>query len=194
MKKAYVVEVEEVNIVDAQSENLAKNTPEDSAEACYEIIKEEYTNVVTRSDKLDNKVYITLTFCGFIFLFITSLLDDVSKIKYPTSTPELIIVIGYAIGALSVVLIFVYVLLKLVKLLTPIDIKRFDPNFITDNNLQKRSKYGVYTYTITKYTEAINYNEEKLENKFREYNKCVKWLILIVVVAFMLDFLKSILI
>ena len=30
----------------------------------------EYENQFDRSNKLDNKVYITITFCGFFFVFI----------------------------------------------------------------------------------------------------------------------------
>ena len=33
----------------------------------------EYKNTFERSDKLDNKVYIVITFCGFVFVFITNL-------------------------------------------------------------------------------------------------------------------------
>ncbi len=35
----------------------------------------EYQNQFDRSNKLDNKVYITITFCGFLFVFIIGLFN-----------------------------------------------------------------------------------------------------------------------
>ena len=38
----------------------------------------EYENQFDRSNKLDNKVYITITFCGFLFVFIIGLFNGIS--------------------------------------------------------------------------------------------------------------------
>ena len=43
----------------------------------------EYKNTFERSNKLDNKVYIVITFCGFVFVFITNLFHGLTNLKLP---------------------------------------------------------------------------------------------------------------
>lgn len=46
-----------------------------------ESLRIEYQNLFDRSNKLDNKAYITVTFCGFMFVFITSLFGSIPLIQ-----------------------------------------------------------------------------------------------------------------
>ena len=51
------------------------NEQEHSAELILTLIKSEYDHCVSRSEKLDNKIYILLTICAFVFAFFTSNLN-----------------------------------------------------------------------------------------------------------------------
>ena len=50
-----------------------------------ESLRIEYQNLFDRSNKLDNKTYITITFCGFMFVFITSLFGSIPQIQMTES-------------------------------------------------------------------------------------------------------------
>ena len=45
---------------------------ESSADICFEAIKAEYDYCVTRAEKLENKVYILLAACAFVFVLLTT--------------------------------------------------------------------------------------------------------------------------
>ena len=58
----YQVDLErDTTIHDAES-------TESSADICFEAIKAEYDYCVTRAEKLENKVYILLAACAFVFI------------------------------------------------------------------------------------------------------------------------------
>lgn len=163
---------------------------QNAAEVCYNIIKEEYIHTFTRSDKLDNKVYIALTFCAFIFLFVLELLGAIVKFKFPTEITQLILIILYVIVCIVDIGLFLFTLVKLAKLLKPMKIDRINPSFIITNNMHKHTSSTVYTFVSTKYTQTINKNNEELEKRFIEYNKCISKIIWIVILAFSLNTVK----
>ena len=66
----YQVDLErDTTIHDAES-------TESSADICFEAIKAEYDYCVTRAEKLENKVYILLAACAFVFALLTTQIDD----------------------------------------------------------------------------------------------------------------------
>lgn len=72
-------------ILEAKEENERTAVPIDASGNRLELdsLMVEYRNLFDRSNKLDNKVYITITFCGFLFVFITGLFSGISKITSP---------------------------------------------------------------------------------------------------------------
>ena len=58
-------------------------------------LKIEYQNLFDRSNKLDNKVYITITFCGFLFVFITGLFSKISQLPHVGSGLKGAVTVSY---------------------------------------------------------------------------------------------------
>ena len=69
----------------------------------------EYKNTFERSDKLDNKVYIVITFCGFVFVFITNLFGGLTGLVMPEGTLALLLTVLYVGSCLAVMLAYVLV-------------------------------------------------------------------------------------
>ena len=58
-------QIYQVEVADVEANTT--NNEESSASICFEAIKAEYDYCVTRAEKLENKVYILLAACAFIF-------------------------------------------------------------------------------------------------------------------------------
>ena len=163
---------------------------EESAVICLNLCRDEYNHVFERSSKLDNKVNIALTFCGLIFLFITGLFEFIYKFEYPTNTSQLVLVVVYIVLCLIIVISYVFVLMKFVSLLIPNELKRIDASHILNENYHKYPPYGLNVFLATKYSNAINENNKIIESRFVEYKKCIKNIIPIVIISFVLYFLQ----
>ena len=78
----YQVDLErDTTIHDAES-------TESSADICFEAIKAEYDYCVTRAEKLENKVYILLAACAFVFALLTMQIEKAGKLDVPQSGSE----------------------------------------------------------------------------------------------------------
>lgn len=62
----------------------------------------EYENQFDRSNKLDNKVYITITFCGFLFVFIIGLFNGISQLVKPQDRLQLFVSVLYILSCIAV--------------------------------------------------------------------------------------------
>ena len=93
--KEYVIKINKRNS-DTSPENLNTITvEEDSSEICLNAVLEEYQHSVRRSEKLDNKVYILSTICGFIFVFITDIISNLGTFQVPTDIAQTWLVRSY---------------------------------------------------------------------------------------------------
>mgnify|MGYP000218926168 CR=1 FL=1 len=84
----------------------------------------EYENQFDRSNKLDNKVYITITFCGFLFVFITGLFNGISKLGKPGNGLQMFVSALYILSCIAVMGAYAYVLVFFMRLLQPEQISR----------------------------------------------------------------------
>lgn len=85
-----------VNEEKATTTQGAENT-ESSADICFEAIKAEYDYCVTRAEKLENKVYILLAACAFVFVLLTTQIEKTGELGMPQSRSELLGIIIYVI-------------------------------------------------------------------------------------------------
>ena len=100
----------------------------------------EYKNTFERSDKLDNKVYIVITFCGFVFVFITNLFGGLTGLVMPEGTLALLLTVLYVGSCLAVMLAYVLVLVFFLNLLRPERIHRMDPEYMQVERLAVQSE------------------------------------------------------
>ena len=88
-------QIYQVEVNDAETNTT--NNEDSSASICFEAIKAEYDYCVTRAEKLENKVYILLAACAFIFVLLTTQIEKAGNVNLPQTKPELCGIIFYAI-------------------------------------------------------------------------------------------------
>lgn len=178
--KSYTVKIEEMPSQRGQS-----NTSEDIA---YSAFVSEYDHCVQRSEKLDNKVYILLTVCAFLFVLLTSVISEAGKFKFPESGFAIGLIIVYAVLLASNVGIYVLMLIKLVGLLKSVSFVRFDTSEILTSNLISETPATLSRYIGTKYVRCINYNNAAIEERYKKFNFCVKLMVADVILSIILAF------
>lgn len=117
----------------------------------FDAMKAEYEHCVQRAGKLDNKVYILLTVCAFVFVLITTLIEKASDFGMPQNMTKESLIIVYWLLIVVDVVAFCVVLAKLVVLLGSINFERLDIGDVLENNIiEERTKTAV-KYIGTKY-------------------------------------------
>lgn len=178
---SYVVEIEEMTDC-----NTLNKTAEDIA---YSAFLSEYDYCVQRSEKLDNKVYILLTVCAFLFVLLTSAISEASKFRFPENGLLLGFVIAYVLCLTCDVGSYVLMLIKLVGLLRSVSFARFDTSEILTSNLVSETPATVSKYIGTKYVRCINHNNAVLEERYKRFNFCVKLMVANVCFSIILAFI-----
>lgn len=107
----------------------AENT-ESSADICFEVIKAEYDYCVTRAEKLENKVYILLAVCAFVFVLLTTQIEKTGELGMPQSRSELLGIIIYVILLAVAVISNVGMLVMTVRLLKSVRFERLNSGLL----------------------------------------------------------------
>lgn len=144
----------------------------------------EYEHQFDRSNKLDNKVYITLTFCGFFFVFITGLLGGISAVIRPEKMLGTIIYIVYIVACIAVLFFYIYVLIYFMELLRPEQLLRMDPCKMEHEHLDDLSELEARSRMIALYRSIINENLDKLKRRCDEFTKGLRYILSMVILAF----------
>lgn len=172
------------------SENVKESEAkeETSESIIFDAMKTEYEHCVQRAGKLDNKVYILLTVCAFVFVLITNLIEKVKDFCLPQNMTEESLVIVYWLLIIVDVVIFCVVLVKLVVLLGSIKFERLDIGDVLENNIiEERPKTSV-KYIGARYWKCIDNNHAILERQYEKLNFCVIGLVLNVTISLVLSF------
>lgn len=145
----------------------------------------EYQNLFDRSNKLDNKVYITVTFCGFLFVFIIGLFSGISQIQRPAGAAEITVTVLYILACVSVMFAYAYVLIFFMRLLRPEQIIRMDPWKLEQEKLGAMEPEKACERMIELYRQVINENLDKLKARCDEFVKGLKFIVPTVILAFL---------
>ena len=149
-----------------------------------ESLRIEYQNLFDRSNKLDNKTYITITFCGFMFVFITSLFGSIPQIRMTGSTLSSIITVLYIIVCIAVAVSYVWDLIWFMRLLAPEGIIRLDPNKIAEEHLESCSAGEAERRLIALYRKIINEDLEKLHIRCDKFVLGLRYVLLTLILSF----------
>lgn len=187
--KEYVVKVKKKAC--NSSENITQiPIEEDSSETCLNAILEEYQHSVRRSEKLDNKVYILSTICGFIFIFITDIISNLATFQTPGDNIQTWLVRIYFVGTLFMSLLYLYTIFKLGILLTAKKTMRLTPDYLILNKVYDIKEKYARIFIASQYIKSINDTNELLEKRFKKFNWCAYRTALVLFLAFVLHFLK----
>lgn len=149
----------------------AENT-ESSADICFEAIKAEYDYCVTRAEKLENKVYILLAACAFVFVLLTTQIEKAGKIGLPKSGLELLGIIIYAVLLVMAVISNVGMLVMAVGLLKSVRFERLDSGLLLTSGLPDEKDTTVVRFIGRLYVQHTAKNNAVLEKGYTRFNKC----------------------
>ena len=148
-----------------------------------ESLRIEYQNLFDRSNKLDNKVYITVTFLGFMFVFITSLFGSIPQLQFTGSTARDILSILYVVACVAVAATYVN-LIYFMELLAPEQIVRLDPDKIAAAGLYKLSIRDAEFKLVELYRAIINEDLGKLHFRCDRFVAGLRYVIITLVLSF----------
>ncbi len=144
----------------------------------------EYHNLFDRSNKLDNKVYITITFCGFLFVFITGLFSGISQLGSMGGGLKAVVTMVYILTCVAVMVSYVYLLIYFMRLLQPEQIVRMDPDILQAAGLEDMEEADACRRLIEMYRATINEDLVKLKNRCNEFTKGLRFVVPTVILAF----------
>ncbi len=143
---------------------------------CLELSKLEYEHSFRRSEKFDNKVYILLTVCGFLFVLVVNAISSITDIE--VFRPEISgWIVVFDIFLVMTIVAIIILLGFLIYCLSGIKMKRYDSNLTMEMNLTELDKTTVARFAIMEYEIAKKYNNDKLEKRFDWLNRSVNLLI-----------------
>ncbi len=178
----------------------AGNNPEihgdnDSSELlnmCLEISRTEYEHSFRRAERLDNKIYILLTVCAFIFVVLISAINRVSEYDV-TAFCSNKWVFAYGIMLSFCIAGTIVLLGALIYSLSGADFKRYDSGLILERNMLSEDMKKVTRFTVMKYENARDHNNKIVTKRYRVLNFCVWLLIILVMALIFITFLGNIL-
>lgn len=145
----------------------------------------EYKNSFDRSNKLDNKVYIVITFCGFLFVFITDLFSGLTRISRPETPLQLALTVLYAGSCLAVMVAYAGILLFFLELLRPEQIHRMDPEETRRHHLARMTEAQAAEHLIWLYRRTVNENLGKLHDRCNRFTRGLRYVVGTVALAFL---------
>lgn len=187
MKYCVTIGEEKYDVSVALIENDKSKIPpaENGADISFETAKCEYEHCIQRSVKLDNKVYILLTVCAFLFVMLSEAIKKIAVIGTLESKISLIFAgIYIAILTLNIVA-FVLMLVLLIYSLKSMELKRFNAYDIQGKNLVEEDKDHVTKYICARYTQCCDYNNKLIEKRYKTVNVCIGFMVANVILLLM---------
>lgn len=166
---------DEVYQVDLEKDTTTQGieNTESSANICFEAIKAEYDYCVTRAEKLENKVYILLAACAFVFVLLTTQIEKAGKMGLPKSGLELLGIIIYAVLLVVAVISNVGMLVMAVGLLKSVRFERLDSGLLLTSGLPDEKDTTAVRFIGRLYVQHTAKNNAVLEKGYTRFNKCV---------------------
>lgn len=144
----------------------------------------EYKNTFERSNKLDNKVYIVITFCGFVFVFITNLFHGLTNLKLPQGGLACLLAALYVGSCLAVMIGYVGVLIFFLALLRPERIHRMDPEYLHVEELVTLPEAQAVERLLELYRETVDENLVRLHARCDNFTRGLRYVVWTVAAAF----------
>jgi len=150
-----------------------------ASEQFYTAAKEEYDYESGRNSILDNKVSMTLAFCGVVFLFLVNYLDILSLWRTDEVHSCLRCILKFLSSTLQITCLgcFTVCIIRLFRILKPKTYCRLDANYLLTETLPEWEEKQAYMYLGTKYAELTAFNRNVNETRSKEYSRSIKWLL-----------------
>lgn len=173
------------NQVNLTKEDSTESTSEETksvyraSEQFYNAAKAEYDYESNRNSTLDNKVSMTLAFCGVVFLLLIGYLDILAIWKTGEVNRCWQCIFKFLSSTLQIVCLacFAVCVIKLFLILRPKTYCRLDANFLIKETLPEWEEKQAYMYLGVRYTKFTEFNRNVNEARSKEYSCSVKWLL-----------------
>lgn len=177
-KHDYIISVVPKETTDKGNEvlktvNLTNNAHGETTEICYHIALIEYEHCIKRMERLDNKIYIMLTVCAFIFVAFSNTIVSLGKIKYPSNSINWFVVGIFLLGVVSCMYMLAQLIVRLIRALATIQISRFDSAEILNRSMVFLDSKKVVEYVIARYEKDAEINNELIDKKYKQVDHCV---------------------
>lgn len=168
-----------------------------SANLCFDIMKTEYDYELNRSSKLDNKINITLTLCGVLFLYIMKFFNIIGVLNkesvFNSQNVTTFFVIVSALIYIAIIVFYLKAILKLIALLNPLNYLHINCDEIFDKALISEPDDITAYYISTKYLAATAKNAETNNSRSKDYAKVVIFLKIMLIFCFIAEIVSNIL-
>lgn len=164
-----------------------------ASEQFYNAAKDEYDYELNRNATLDNKVSMTLAFCGVVLLFLINYLDMRSlwSLTEPHQCWECILRFMCSVFQIACLSSFSVCIIKLFSILTPKTYCRLDPNYLLNETLPEWETKQAYMYLGKKYAEFTTFNRAVNEERSKKYSKAIKWLLFAILFCVLSEIVKN---
>lgn len=147
----------------------------------FEAIKAEYDHSVYRSDKLDNKIYILLTVCAFLFVMLSDIVKSISDIPFPKNRVQLGMEIAFAIALFAGIVTFIVLLILLMKLLRGVTLRRYRTGELLEKDIVSYEPITAVTFLGSRLERCTMENEEIIEKRFKVFNACTTLIVGVII-------------
>lgn len=163
-----------------------------AAEQFCSAAKAEYDYELNRNANLDNKVSMTLAFCGVVLLFLINYLDVVSiwETEGELSCPQCILRFISSASQITCLAFFGVCIVKLFRMLKPKVYCRLDPEYLLSETLPEWTAQQANMYIGKKYSEFTAFNRIVNESRSKEYSNSIRWLLLSILLCVINEILK----
>ena len=176
---------------DITNETSSVNSENNSSiEMCLEISKLEYEYSFRRAEKFDNKVYILLTVCGFMFVMFMNAVSNIGEIDI-FSPFKSNWILAYDILIVLCVTGMITILVRLVYALSGLKLKRHDSKLILQGNMISKSPRDIALFTIMHYETAKSYNNKQIGERYKSLELSVNILIAVLIMLIMITIAGS---
>lgn len=186
----YTVEIQnKIYEVKVDSQEELKKPENTSEDIVFSAVLAEYEYCARRSEKLDNKVYILLTVCAFLFVLLTNVINEAEQFKFSSNIMDLIPIIVYMVFLVGDVGIYLVALVELVRLLKSIPFKRFDTRKFFDRNMVEETPDKAVAAIGIDYVQCIENNNKLWEQRYKKFNFCIHLLVANAFLSILLEFI-----
>ena len=147
----------------------------------FEAIKAEYDHSIHRSDKLDNKVYILLTVCAFLFVMLSDIIKSISTFPFPESKLKFGMEITFAIALFIGIVAFIVLLILLMKLLRGVTMSRYRTGELLEKDIASYDPITAMTFLGSRLEDSTMENEKIIEKRFKVFNACTRLIVGVIV-------------
>lgn len=157
----------------------------------FDAIKSEYDHSVNRSDKLDNKVYILLSACAFLFIMLSDNIKSVSGMLLLDMNPKVLLFVGFFVSLFVGIVCFIILLILLMILLRGVELNRYRTAELLEEDIAGLDSITALTFVGARLEKCTIKNDEIIEKRFKRFNHCTRLAVVLIIDLIILTLIRQ---